>query len=294
MPTATLLGPTNVVWDREVVWPHPSLLVGEAPPINFVLPVIRGVDTYPVRRSTAGDVNALQVGNVTAGGGAWTLRAGNSLGAIPAISGTIARLTCAAGGNLRRAMDGLDCGVGPLGLALPAGSSLPSKDRVYWLEILMATSTATPDPATRILMVPLIDATAQPQTPDQLVGPLNAGGFGITGDAAGWRYASFNRAGVELLREAVALPPHVTQTWNLFELVRYNQRPGINATVEVYWNGTQVVARDFIGGLIEPLAAGEWAYRPIIQVASPGGENLSVRIRCRWGRFTRAGVEIQG
>lgn len=171
---------------------------------------------------------------------------------------------------------------------------LPSVCRVW---ILSAVLKCLPNPSvgnnlTGLLVQP--DPTGGVQGwPTNAVGATNRGGFGIFADGAGqWRFASYNRAGVSLLRTSQALPAHTFENWNRVDFQIIAARPGFPATLELWWNGVLIATYNWTGADLELPAGQEWCWSPGVG-AGPALTSAFI-LRMRRGRFTLQGVEITG
>lgn len=181
------------------------------------------------------------------------------------------------------------------GITLAPGVPLGTYWRNTWLKWLMQCPTGTPTTRTGLLFCPVLTANNH-VWPDLPAGINNTGGFGFIGDGVGqWRYASYNRAGPLVLREAIALPAHNVLEWNSFEIQIINARPGIPATVEFWFNGGLVAVRNWLGTDLEDYAVNEWRFMPVMCGGNPLAAGAKVNItsvECRKGAYTRDGVPL--
>ena len=269
---------------------------------DVVFPVLKDTDVAPLAfNSGAFNREHWSTGLTATGTAGWSqlpgahAAAGGATSAIQGGEQTFVRANASAGspsyvrfpiGAFRAWPD-----TGTVSAPLAAGAEMESLTRGWWLTWLMRCSTVNPGPKNGVIIYPVNTRNAA-IWPTQIVGAANTGGFGIVGDGAGqWQYASYDRTGVALLREAVALPAHTLTDWNSCEVFITNARPGIPATVEVYFNGTLIVNRGWASGLLEDYAANEWSYVP----SFAGGDSMITEfkaIRCRKGGFTRLGAPL--
>lgn len=187
----------------------------------------------------------------------------------------------------------VDTGVGR---ALTAGCQRASVHRYWWLTWWMSSDmVGGPDYRNGLLLQPGNNANNY-RWPDDPVGPNNAGGFGFNGDGAGnWQYVSYDRSGILLQREAIALPAHTVADWNQFEIAIQNAQPGAPASVELLFNGVLIATRNWTGVLLEDYAALEWRFLPTMaggNAAAAVGDCRFANIVCRKGRYTRLGLEL--
>lgn len=299
MPDISVVPQTFPAYDREVNWPMPTALVGESYAWNLPLPSWQMNDSNPFVFTSDTQRNRILTSNSAGGGGVSQLQGVMNFATVTGSVGPVCRLRADAGAvnNRRYGFGGLGIPFILGGAALPPGLSLPSLLRVYWLRLYLAAPAAQPQ-SCRFLMCPVNDMAAGPTTPDQAVGPGNAGGFGIGGDGAGqWQYQSYDRSGVNLLRETVALPAHNIQQFNAFDMVLVNGRPGNAASWDFRWNGVSFATRGYAGTDLEPLAAAseEWGYYPVVQAQGAGIQaSIIFRLNVKYGRFLPNGVEVQG
>jgi len=276
--------------DREVFWPNPNLIAADPPPAAFASPTFLALDTLQNMRAET-QLAAIAASNQVAG-------AGHHGYFSPAtMPGSLwAQTRCEAGASRAYGFEGLSCPMTMSGTYLAAGVTLPSLERVYRLRVFLFTDDAITTTETRILLTPFITAGgAGPPRASNVVGVSNKGGFGIAGDGANqWRFVSYDRSGVNLLRETVALPAHTQSQVNCFEAVRLNAQPGVDPSWVFRWNGEDVIARDYTAGLLEPCLAGEWGYTPTIECNSAIQQTPNYRFNCRWGRFLPNGVQVTG
>lgn len=178
--------------------------------------------------------------------------------------------------------------------ALAAGATMVPRERYWWLQVLVRLEGGTPIQNTGLIIRPTNNRNNFPW-PGNAVGATNTGGFGFVGNGAGqWQYASYNRAGINLLYEAIPCPAHVITDWNLFEIAIVNARPGIPATIEAYFNGVLVANRGWASGLLEDYAGGgsnEWSYVPVLRSSFPDVMDWKQLI-VRKGPFTRLGAPL--
>lgn len=287
MPLPASSSNPAIIWDEKITWPYP-----------------RSEDVTPLGPAFPMGRYAWNVGQVIRDD-CWTY----TYNAINNIAAGGQGLYCATGGvpyyqvesvAVGRALHGLemmqvmpDIGTG---FALAAGAEHCSSRRVWWLKWLMQSPDVAPDERNGLLLIPVSNRN-NTRWPDDPVGPNNSGGFGFNGNGAGqWQYVSYNRAGVLLQREAVALAAHNLAEWNQFEIVIISERHGIPATAEFYFNGAFLFTRNWGGVLLEPLQANEWRYVPVIcggdRGVGAGGHTNFTSVECHRGRFTRAGVEV--
>lgn len=284
--------PPTPLWDEVITFPvlDPSdTLPGAAPGPPTARFVTRSGRTF------ISTTNTINIGNTNGTGGP----AGHS---FQSIGGGPPYLQLGSGGAGLQTI-GLDVMAAYVDLgstyALAPGAEWPPLYRTTWLTWLMQGFTANPDQANGLLVMPTNQAgLGVHQWPSRAVGASNAGGFGIVGDGAGqYTYASYDRTGVLLAREVVPLPAHTITDWNKFELViTSGWGNGVNATVDLYMNGTFVLQRDWTGALLEPYAANEWRMLPVMGgggLAGAGGTNFG-GVVCKMGAYTRDGVRIGG
>lgn len=181
------------------------------------------------------------------------------------------------------------------GIVTATGAQLGTYYRNTWLKWLMQCPTGTPTVRTGILFCPVLQSNNH-VWPDLPAGVNNTGGFGFVGDGIGqWRYASYNRVGALVLREAIALPAHNVAEWNSFEIQVINARPGIPATIEAWFNGSLVAVRNWLGADLEDYVANEWRFMPVMCGGNPLAAGAAVNItsvECRKGAYTRDGVPL--
>ena len=177
------------------------------------------------------------------------------------------------------------------GADIADGAEMGDFFKVWWMRWLMRSPTAAPGNHNGVCVYP-INNKNDLGWPTEAVGVRNHGGFGFFGDGAGqWAYQSYDRTGISLLRETVALPAHTLTEWNMCELVLINARPGIPATLEIYFNGVFVGNRNWTGALLEDYAANEWHWLPVLG-GGLSAETQFKQIVCRKGAFTRSGVAV--
>lgn len=297
MPIPSLVAPAFPRWDREVIWPLPTNLVGENYPWNLPIPSWHMSDSNPGVWTSDTQLNRILTGSSAGGGGVAQIQAPASMPALgnhSALPKVAVAANAGAANNFRYGFGGLGFPYREGGAHVPAGSLLPSMFRVFWFRIEIGSNAVTVGNTCRVLLVPVDDGSANPFTPDQLVGPANHGGFGIHGNGAGqWEYCSYNRAGVNLLYEVQALPVHTVTAFNVMDLVIRNGRAGIAAQLDVYWNSAPILSRQFGAGQIEPLTGNEWGYYPVIQAqGSANPERVICSFHARYGRFLPDGTEI--
>lgn len=288
MPIPVVSQNPAIEWDEILYWPDlDSNDVAPAAPGNPVQRYLKVTGDY---HGLANAPREMSRTNSALNSG-FTFRA--DVGGLPYFRGG------SGGGAVSRLNIGFD-GMHALldigtGFPRAAGTELASWCRVWWLKWWMADDDPNP-PNRRVgLIVQPFNNAAAPAWPDEPVGGTNHGGFGFNGDGASWQYCSYDRAGVALARELVALPAHNVTDWNQFEIVLIGERPGIPATAEFYFNGAQLFTRNWTAGLLEPYAANEWRFMPVLGSGDPGAPSNHVcitQVECRKGRFTRAGVEL--
>jgi len=292
MPTPLVVSPSYPVHDRVVTWPVPPL-VALIPTYAVPAPCAQHTDTNPAWRDETRR-SYLSYGSSVAGGGSYRI----TFTLQPPIGRLVAQVENNAAGARSYAFEGLAVGVIQDAGALAPGVSLPSIDRVYRLRVFLQSRPGfSLEPRHRVLLAPFNQNIAGVQTPSNLVGPNNAGGFGVAGDGAGqWQYVSYNRLGVNLLFEAVPLPAHDIEAVNCFEWVRVNGRAGFETEWVFRWNGEDVISRNYASGLLTALdiTNSEWAYCPIVEASGAVAGNWYFNLECAWGRFLPNGVEIQG
>ena len=297
-PVASMVGRSVMDWDQEITFPRPSF--DETLPLVFAsgdgkyLQSSQHVDAVNATNAIVGATSS------TAGGGC---RYGAAYGVGAADSSPVYQLFGnAPGDSMRICLDGLAAvlPVTTLGAATASGASYPSASRVWWLKMLVRfymDGGANPANGTGVLVVP--SNAMVPNWPTQLVGANNRGGFGLVQDGANnWTYRSFDRTGVGLARETIALPVHDVDDYNLAEWVIVAKRPGFQAYTEFWFNNTLICTRNWTGALLEPIGgipaadSHEWKWVPSAQVLNQNGLFLSGVMRA--GRFLRDGTEIQG
>lgn len=300
MPVSAVVSPSFPVYDREVIWPNPPLLAPSSLPRNFPVPTPFQRDTNP----TFATVNTtVTIQGANQGGSLHRLNSPNIEPGQPAQAQS--KANAAARGAW--GFEGLAVTPYIDVSRLPAGWVAPSIERVYWMrfefQITDPAMTAI-GPSTRLLLVPFNDSAGGiPNSPTNAVGADNTGGFGIHGNAAGtqWEYVSYNRAGINLVRETQPLPAHSIAVGDLnqFDALLINGRPGTPPSWEFYWNSQLVLTRNYLGTLLEPTVGAnkEWAYAPMLELnalALAFPQVLFYRFWVRWGRFLPNGQEIQG
>lgn len=128
-----------------------------------------------------------------------------------------------------------------------------------------------------------------------------AGGFGVAlnDDGAGnnrWEFISYTGAGVVLARIPIALAD--VTIWNQFRFEIISAASGRPATLSLFANSTPIVdAQEFDDVvLLKPATAKATALGfKFGQCLGPmGGEGLIFTLYGRFGRYTSAGVELQG
>lgn len=298
-PQASMVGRASLDWDVEIFWPQPNIV--DALNVNAALNDARYVSTGGLIAERTADRRLVgSTSSTGTGSSAYTAGAGGGApGGLPCIR---VQATAAMPDQHTFGMEGMRAildttGVVPLGL----GASWPSLLRVWWLQALIRYRDDGGGPATNesgMLVVPTNEA--QNCWPTQIVGNQNRGGFGLVGDGAGqWQYSSWDRTGVGLLREAVALPAHTLDDFNLAEWVMVGARPGFNSYIEFWFNNTLILTRNWLGGMLEPIGGvvpadvNEWCWAPYIRQG--GFASVFVgSVVSRQGRFLRDGTEIQG
>lgn len=177
------------------------------------------------------------------------------------------------------------------GTHMADGCERPDIHKAYWLKWSMRSPTAAPDNNNGLQLTPINNRNDHPW-PTKAVGANNTGGFGFYGDGAGqWRFASWNRAGISLLRTATVLPVHNLAQWNTFELFITNTRPGFPATLDVWFNGVLVTSHNWQGTDLEPYAGQETNLQATWR-AGNGGTIEFMGGMLRRGKYSRAGVEL--
>jgi len=293
-----MVGRSVLDWDLEIYFPQPrtndDLAVGMAlNDTRYVASATQMYDTTSERRMLGSNIV------VGTGAGLYVGGVGGAAGGVPQY-----RFQAGAPGDL--------CGFGFQGIRaivptvpgvvpLPAGASWPSINRVWWLRLLVSYDDlggGNAGDGTGVLVMP--EDLAQVGWTTELVGAQNRGGFGLTGDGAGqWRYASYDRTGVGLLRENVALPVHTMLDYNLAEWVIVGARPGFNSYVEFWFNNTLILTRNWLGALLEPIGGvgaanpNEWCWVPHARILNQAALFIAAGVM-RTGRFLRDGTEIQG
>lgn len=286
MPLPTLVQNLPPLWDYVVT--YPTIDGDETAP--YALATNRGeyLQMGSIER-VAGAVSISQELQAAAGGG--TTRVVTQVGGANV---GFAFIEKAGTGNWQRNdVAGMRCvtATDPA-VTLPAGASLPSARRVWILQCLIRWLTVggPPDNLSGIIIQPDL-GTAIHGWPTEPVGINNRGGFGIVGDGAGqWVHNSYDRSGVALIRYTDVLPVHTLTDWNLVEFQIIGNRPGIPATLEVWWNGDLVTTRNWTGADLELCQAQEWRFTPWLGEGATGTSMFSLHMRR--GRFTRTGIEI--
>lgn len=287
MPIPVITQNPGIVWDYHVTlfYPRTTDVLPTNPAMNFGR--MLNSAGWQQREDSYKSEYSLFTNNSAAG--AYFLR--SDAGGRPYMA-----LSSAAAGRMMIGLDAMrafvDIGTG---FVLAAGAEHSSAARVFWLKWLMQSPDATPDLRCGLILQPS-NNQANNRWPDEPLPALRQGGFGFCGDGAGqWRYASYDRAAASLLREAVALPAHTLSEWNMCELLIISERRGIPATVEIWFNGALIGNRNWGGLLLEPLTANEWCFLPCIAGGSTGAGGGTANfsdVECRWGRFTRTGIEV--
>lgn len=298
-PQASMVGRASLDWDMEVFWPQPMTDAD----LNVA---VNQNDTLYVSTANLMRDRTMTRTMVTSQGALGTGSVNYTAGAEAGVPGglPVARFLCAAGppdrsyiglGGMRAILDT----TGAVAMAL--GAAWPSLQRVWWLRALIRHRDDGGGPPTNesgMLVMP--SDSIQTPWPANAVGPINRGGFGFVGDGAGqWQYASYDRTGIFLLREAVALPVHTLDTFNMVEWVMVGARPGFNAYIEFWFNNTLIVTRNWLGGMLEPIGGAlavninEWHWVPHIRQQGIGGMFVTGVVN-RQGRFLRDGTELQG
>jgi len=289
MPISTVVPAPSIVFDQELTWPVPA--ANDTLSVNLGVPVNRALYQGSALIDQS-QVDSISRSNASTGAGTFRLIAG--LGGVPQGFPFI-RLDSPGAGYLEQGLEGFAAIGSTNQTTLPPGLVFPSSMRVYHLSVLWRYfPVAGPIPAANygFLMVPQNAPTHG--WPLELVGAQNRGGFGLVSDGAGqWVYRSFNRAGVGLIRETVALPPHTLDAWHQFEYQILFDRPGLPASMEFWFNGNLVLTRNWQGALLEPkTAVNEYNFTPRVRVDDQG--QFCFVMHMKRGRFTRAGLEIQG
>lgn len=271
MPLATIVTAPGMTWDYVGYYPYPR--TDDTIPMGWAGAQGRYmIGTGNVVRENEYRWSNMATINQSLGAGNWQVRC--PTGGIPYCS-----FYGAAAGFQRWGLDAfsafLDNGTG---FALAAGAEFANVQKVHWTRFLIQSPTAAPEPRNGLLITPTNNGVAA--WPDNAPGVNNRGGFGITGDGAGqWQYASYNRAGAFGVREVVALPVHVLTDWNMVDIVMIGERVGQAAEVQFWFNGALILTRNWLGALLEPQAANEWRWVPIIE----GGSVAAAAFECNIG-----------
>lgn len=291
-PVAVAASPSD--WDLDIVWPDPAYDDNLFRAISF------GADPFMNPAGNSWDspagVNNIPGTNQALGGSGGALITTDTVGTGNGIAWFDAPV---AGHEREIGLEGMHIIGSTLNPTIAAGVQWPSPYKASWFSALVSyTAVAGPFPAANyggLLMVPQ-NAIGQ-GWPTQPVGPNNRGGFGITSDGAGqWQYVSYNRAGVALQREAIALPAHVLTDWNLVEWFFRFDRAGFPATMDFYFNGGLIASRNWTGALLEnKIGPVNFEYRFVAhsRIDDQGVQMLGP-CQLRRGRFNRDGSEIQG
>ena len=297
-PMASMVGRSVMDWDQEITFPLP----------NFDETLSQGIAANDCKYlSSANRIDSVNAENgliastSATGGGAG--RYDSAVGAGVANGLPAYRIVGnAPGDSFRLGLEGLAAvlPVTTLGTVMAAGASYPSASRVWWLKTLIRQRLdggANPANGAGLLVVP--SNAAATNWPTLIVGANNRGGFGVVQDGANnWTYRSFDRTGVGLARETIALPAHNIDHYNQAEWVMVAARPGFQAYVEFWFNSTLICTRNWTGALLEPIGGlpvadvSEWRWVPSAQVTNQNAFSFLGVMRA--GRFLRDGTEIQG
>lgn len=284
MPTVTIVQGPTVTWDQQMQFPY--LRPNDVPPVNIASPMDRYLfSNGNAIQATLGNREFMRM-NVSSGGTAF----GQVVGGGPPYM----RIGSLAAGDFRiHGTDGAhgQVNTGTLG-AMAAGSELMSSTKGYWMRILMRCTVGTPGIKSGFLFMPITNAAIW-AWPDQIVGAGNRGGFGFVGDAAGqFTYRSYDRTGVALVRETIALPAHTISDWHLAEFFFFSARPGVAASVEILWDGVLVGTRNWLGALLEDYALPTEQYFCGVCGGGANSEMHFTSMHMRSGAYDRAGVPI--
>ena len=297
-PMASMVGRSSMDWDQEITFPQPNS--DDTLPLGVVVNDCKYLASGTHQDDRVQFNGLVGSTSATAGGlGRYEAAEGGGVaGGIP-----IYRLAGGApGDSYRMGLEGAAAilPVSPIPIGLAPGASLPSASRVWYLKALIRQRLdggANPANEAGLLVVP--SNAAGQNWPTGIVGANNRGGFGFVQDGANnWTYRSFDRTGVGLVRESIALPAHDINLYNQVEWVMVARRPGFQGYVECWFNNTLICTRNWTGALLEPIGGlpvadtMEWRWVPSAQVAN---QNAFLFFGVmRRGRFLRDGTEIQG
>lgn len=286
MPIPLIVPPSTPQWDYELSYP--------APRGNILVPsgVVAGRGDYLANGRVWYNTTSLSRSVellATAGGGTTV----HSIDFGGANGGFLYVRKAGTAGWQRNDLNGMRC-VTPVdpAVTIAAGASLPSSQRVWILQVLLRWEVVGGNPGnlSGVIVQPDNNA-AQHGWPTEPVGASNRGGFGIVGDGAGnWVHNSYDRTGVALVRYTNVLAAHDITEWNLAEFQIIGNRPGIPATLEVWFNGALVTTRNWTGADLELPQAQECRFVPWIGEGPNGTSCFAMHVRR--GRFTRLGVEL--
>lgn len=285
MAFESALPPPAVDWWAELLFP--------APPIGTVLPsAALGTADYIVKPAYKAGATSLSAG--TTGGGGVTKGYTNR-------NGRLAARALSTGANWFEswafpwwAFHGDNVA------ELTPGYQEDDASRVAWFRVGVTQSAidATWGEGTGFFFLPytgaLLSADFLP------TGVSFPGGFGICGDGAGgWRYRSWNAAGVAL--ETVDIAPGIIGTltdWHLFDFVLRASTPASLGWLTVKVNGQDILTeREFDNVLLIPPATLN-AQASTLAFAQGGhdpgtGTVLYWWMHARFGRFLPDGTEVQ-
>ena len=296
MPFTQALQSAQPFWDQQYYWPDPAGQFTIGDPSARML--FGNAQTYMVGPDTGNpsvtQSRQLWGANVTGAGGTATLRRNAGLVCYQADAVAVAGSAAFIPGIGMRYV-----GFKTRAADWAPGSGSPSRNRVYWLSVLLR-GTGVGDDGTGFLMMPYSTATGSVRWPTQPVGILNTGGWGLVGDGAGqWRWRSYGDTAAPDVLETVALAAHTYDDWNLMELIYINSGPSREATVELRFNGASVLTRNWTGAGpgVSPidLAVGDAGLIPSFRALDNAGAASQISIaglHVRLGRFTPLGLEL--